>query len=165
MRRILKHSSYRKNIKLSLRYGKKITSIILVVMGIRFILLLSFDEVCAACQKVIIEIMIGISSVFIPRTLLWITFPLVLGMFQQDTPWWRLRSYASGACWYACPDSASRRFHLRAGFAGKIPKIPWFHGFHESNPCNWRKQAHYGNTTHDPQKYHSLLQTPVSLST
>lgn len=56
MRKILKHCRYRKNVKLSLRYGKKIASVILVVMGISFTLLLSFDEVRAACQKVIIEI-------------------------------------------------------------------------------------------------------------
>jgi len=56
IRRILKHYRYRKYAKLSLRYGKKIASIILVIMGISFSLLLSFDEVRAACENVIIEI-------------------------------------------------------------------------------------------------------------
>lgn len=56
MRRILKCCRYRKHIKLSLRYGKKIASVIFIIMGISFSLLLSFDEVRAACQKVIIEI-------------------------------------------------------------------------------------------------------------
>ncbi len=56
MRRILKYCRYRKHIKLSLRYGKKIASVIFLIMGISFSLLLSFDEVRAACQKVIIEI-------------------------------------------------------------------------------------------------------------
>lgn len=56
MRRILRYCRYRKHIKLSLRYGKKIASVIFLIMGISFSLLLSFDEVRAACQKVIIEI-------------------------------------------------------------------------------------------------------------
>lgn len=56
MCRFLKHYRYRKNVELSLRYGKKIASVIFLIMGISFSLLLSFDEVRAACQKVIIEI-------------------------------------------------------------------------------------------------------------
>lgn len=56
MRKFLKHYRYRKNVELSLRYGKKIASVIFLIMGISFSLLLSFNEVRAACQKVIIEI-------------------------------------------------------------------------------------------------------------
>ena len=56
MRRILRRYRYRKYAKLSLRYGKKIASVILLIMGISFTLLLSFDEVRAACEAVIIEI-------------------------------------------------------------------------------------------------------------
>ena len=56
MRRILRRYRYRKYAKLSLRYGKKIASVILLIMGVSFSLLLSFDEVRAACEAVIIEI-------------------------------------------------------------------------------------------------------------
>ena len=56
MRRMLKHYRYRKYAKLSLRYGKKIASVILLIMGFSFTLLLSFAEVRAACESVIIEI-------------------------------------------------------------------------------------------------------------
>lgn len=56
MRRILRHFRYRNHIKLSLRYVKKIASVIFLIMGISFYLLLSFDEVRATCQKAIIEI-------------------------------------------------------------------------------------------------------------
>lgn len=55
MRRLLKRYRYRKCAKLPLRYGKKIASVLLLVMGISFILLLSFDEVRAAYKAVIIE--------------------------------------------------------------------------------------------------------------
>ena len=56
MRRILRRYRYRKYAKLSLRYGKKIASVILLIMGVSFSLFLSFDEVRAACEAVIIEI-------------------------------------------------------------------------------------------------------------
>ena len=56
MRRILKYCRYRNHIKLSLRYGKKIASVIFLIMGVSFSLFLSFDEVRAACEAVIIEI-------------------------------------------------------------------------------------------------------------
>ena len=56
MRRMLKHYRYRKYAKLSLRYGKKIASVILLIIGFSFTLLLSFAEVRAACENVIIEI-------------------------------------------------------------------------------------------------------------
>ena len=73
MCRILKYYRYRNHIKLSLRYGKKIASVIFLIMGISFTLLLSFGEVRAACQKVIIEIIIDISAILIPQVFLWKT--------------------------------------------------------------------------------------------
>lgn len=51
MHRILRHYRYRKYAKLSLRYGKKIASVILLIIGFSFTLLLSFAEVRAACEK------------------------------------------------------------------------------------------------------------------
>ena len=56
MRKIIKHYRYRKNVEVPLRYGKKIASIVLLIMGISFTALLSSEEVRAACQNVIIHI-------------------------------------------------------------------------------------------------------------
>lgn len=56
MRWLIKHYRYRKNIAESLRYGKKIASIIILIMGMSFAGLLSFEEVRAACYNVIIHI-------------------------------------------------------------------------------------------------------------
>ena len=62
MRKIIKHYRYRKNVEVPLRYGKKIASIVLLIMGISFTALLSSEEVRAACQNVIIHIYESIYS-------------------------------------------------------------------------------------------------------
>lgn len=56
MRKLIKHYRYRKIAKLSLHYGKKIASLILLILGIHFTVLLSFKEVRTSCQNVMIHI-------------------------------------------------------------------------------------------------------------
>lgn len=56
MRKIIRCCRYHENAETSLRYGKKAASIVLLIMGISFAALLSFEEVRAAYQNVIIHI-------------------------------------------------------------------------------------------------------------
>lgn len=56
MRRLIRNHCRRRDIAQSLRYGKKIASIVILIMGISFAALLSFDEVRAACRHVIVQI-------------------------------------------------------------------------------------------------------------
>jgi len=56
MRKVIKRCRYRKNVGIFLQYGRKIASIILLIMGISFSALLSSEEVRAACWNVIVYI-------------------------------------------------------------------------------------------------------------
>ena len=56
MRKIIKHCQHYKNAEIFLQNLKKIASIILLIMGISFSVLLSSEKVRAACRNVIIEI-------------------------------------------------------------------------------------------------------------
>ncbi|MFQ7582123.1 DUF4367 domain-containing protein [Clostridium sp. AM25-23AC] len=56
MRKVIKRYRFRKNIKISLRYGRKIASIILLILGISFTAMLFSEDVRAACRNVIVNI-------------------------------------------------------------------------------------------------------------
>lgn len=56
MLKCAKHQSYKSTAKTVLLYMRKIASIVILILGIGFALLLQNEEVRAACQKVIISI-------------------------------------------------------------------------------------------------------------
>lgn len=58
MRKVLKRYRYRKNIELFLRYGRKIASIFLLILGISFTGMLFSEDVRASCRNVIVNIYI-----------------------------------------------------------------------------------------------------------
>lgn len=56
MHKVIKRYRFRKNIEISLRYGRKIASIILLILGISFTAMLFSEDVRAACRNVIVNI-------------------------------------------------------------------------------------------------------------
>ncbi len=56
MRKVIIRCRYRKNIEISLRYGRKIASIILLILGFSFTGMLFSEDVRAACRNVIVHI-------------------------------------------------------------------------------------------------------------